>query len=68
MSTQLARNNGLQVCVNHKVDTTAFNSNKQSDIQAMQLTFQDMTTWYEMRLLVIGLAAACSMASMASYI
>jgi len=34
----------------------------------MQLTFQDMTTWYEMRLLVIGLAAACSMASMASYI
>ena len=36
MSAQLARNSGLRVRVKRQVDTTAADSNKQGDVQAMQ--------------------------------
>jgi len=35
VTAQLARNSGLKVCVNHKVNTTAADNNKQGDVQAM---------------------------------
>ena len=36
VSVQLARNGGLRVRINRKVATTATNSNKQGDVQAME--------------------------------
>ena len=36
LSASLARNSGLRVCINCKVATTADDSNKQGDIQAME--------------------------------
>ena len=36
VSAQRARNSGLRVCVNRKVATTAADSNKQGDVQAIQ--------------------------------
>jgi len=36
VSAQLARNSGLRVRINCKVDTTVANSNKQGDVQAME--------------------------------
>ena len=36
VSAQLARNSGLTVRVNRKVDTTAADNNKQGDVQAME--------------------------------
>jgi len=36
VSAQLARNSGLRVRINHKVATTATDSNKQGDVQAME--------------------------------
>jgi len=36
MSAQLARNSGLRVRINRKVDTTTTDSNKQGDVQAME--------------------------------
>ena len=35
VTAQLARNSGLKVRVNHKVDTTAADNKKQGDVQAM---------------------------------
>jgi len=36
VSAQLARNSGLRVRINGKVATTAADSNKQGDVQAME--------------------------------
>jgi len=36
VSAQLARNSGLRVCINRKITTTAADSNKQGDVQAME--------------------------------
>jgi len=36
VSAQLARNSRLRVCINCKVTTTAADSNKQGDVQAME--------------------------------
>ena len=36
VSTQLASNSGLRVRINRKVATTAADSNKQGDVQAME--------------------------------
>jgi len=36
VSAQRARNSGLRVRINRKVATTAADSNKQSDVQAME--------------------------------
>jgi len=35
VTAQLARNSGLKVRVNRKVDTTIVDNNKQGDVQAM---------------------------------
>ena len=35
VTAQVARNSGLKVRVNRKVDTTAADNNKQGDVQAM---------------------------------
>ena len=36
VSAQLARNSGLRVRINRKVNTTAADRNKQGDVQAME--------------------------------
>jgi len=67
VTVQLARNSGLRVRINRKVATIAADSNKKDDVQAMELSFQDTTTWFGMCLSsVIGSAAARSMVSMVS--
>jgi len=69
VSVQLARNRGLRVRINCKVATTAADSNKQGDVQAMKfgiLGYDDLVWDSVCFSSVIGLAAARSMASMVS--
>ena len=49
VTAQLARNSGVKVRVNRKVDTTAADNNKQGDVQAMD--FGIPSIWYGMCLL-----------------
>ena len=66
-SAQLARNSSLRVRINRKVATTAADSNKQGDVQAMEFGIPGYEICYELCLSsVIGSAAARSMASMVS--
>jgi len=62
---QLARNSGLRVRINCKVATTAADSNKQGDVQAMEFGIPryDDLVW-DVLSSVTGSAAAHSMASM----
>jgi len=48
VSVQLACNSGLGVRINHKVATTATDSNKQSDVQVMEFGIPgyDDLVWY----------------------
>ena len=42
VTAQLARNSGLKVRVNRKVDTTVVDNNKQGDVQAMDFGIPGM--------------------------
>jgi len=64
---QLVRNSGLRVRVNCKVATTAADSNKQGDVQAMDFGipgYVDLVC--DVSLVCDGSAVACNMASMVS--